>query len=266
MRPRISALAACAALIGASAAPLPPPPRGGGWTVDWGDYHCSLIRQAEGGELIVLRRAPGARTMELRWVNLAWTARSRPRAAELFLEPGHVRGENFVPVPLEGDQGVGSTGIDYHFLDRLKAAATIRLESRGKLVQEIGVPGAAKAVQAMRQCDDTALREAGVDPVAQAALRELPKPFGSIGGWISNDDYPSSALRDQVGGTVVARMEVGPDGAVRGCTVVVSSAHKDLDETTCRIFRERGRFQPAIGADGAPSSAFVIQRIVWTIQ
>lgn len=262
---RIFALAIGAVLLGAFAAPLPPAPRGGSWTVDWGDYHCSLIRQTDGPEILLLRRAPGARTMELRWINQSWDRGSLPRAPELFLEPGHVRIDEFAPRPLDGNQGIGSSGIVYHLLDRLAASASIRLEDRGRVVKEVPLPGAAQAIQALRKCNDDALRLAGIDPAAAASLRELPKGIGSIADWVSHEDYPVSALRVGAEGTVIVRLDVGTDGAVERCTIVAGSGHADLDSTTCRVLRKRARFGPAIGADGKPAASFVVQRLVWRL-
>ena len=62
---------------------------------------------------------------------------------------------------------------------------------------------------------------------------------------VSEDDYPSPALRNQEQGTVTIRLDVDERGAVRGCAVTRSSGSASLDETTCRLYRERARFTPA---------------------
>ncbi|HMJ93669.1 MAG TPA: energy transducer TonB [Allosphingosinicella sp.] len=244
------------------AAPAPAPPSTGRWISDWGNHICTLIRQTGGAEALALSRAPGARTMQLRWVNKDWNARSRVRKAELFLEPGHVRIEEFEAVPLAGHKGVGSEGINYHVLDQLEAARSIRLLDGGKPVGEIGLPGADQAVRALRECNDSALRDYGLDPARMASLRELPKWRESSQSLISSLDYPGEAIRLGISGISVVRLDIDIKGKVERCAIVKSSNNSDLDNTTCRGL-SRAHFNPAIGPDGNPVAASIINRIVW---
>lgn len=73
-----------------------------------------------------------------------------------------------------------------------------------------------------------------------------------IGGRIVHSDYPRSAYRARIGGTVVARLSIGSDGRVTHCAITRSSGHVDLDSTTCRLIRERFRYAPALDAQGRP--------------
>jgi protein TonB len=98
-------------------------------------------------------------------------------------------------------------------------------------------------------------------PPPRAAQRGAELRSGSI----SDDDYPSSALRAEAQGTTVARFTIGPDGRVTSCTVTGSSGNAALDSTTCSLIQRRFRYRPAIGADGNPTSETKTQRIVWRI-
>ena len=241
-------------------------PRETKWVVDFGDSQCTLYRQIAGSPVtLALSWLPGDRELGLRWINLAWDARTRPKAPELYLQPGHARigGQTFVP--LQGDQGIGWGGIDRTMVDRLAVATAIRLEEGGRLLHEMPLPKAAGAARVLRRCHDTALREWGVDPVAFAALRKLPNPLGGGASFFSFSDYPPAALAANAAGEVIARLTIGPDGRVRDCVAAVSSGNEELDSTTCRIFRERGRFEPAVGPNGAPALAPFIARIGWRI-
>jgi TonB family protein len=262
MKLRILVASSLLALLAAFAEPAPSAPRAAGWTADWGDHLCTLIRETGGAETLALSRAPGVRSMQLRWINKDWDARSRPRKAQLFLEPGHFRIEDFDGLPLAEDKGVGSDGISYHLLDRLASARSIRLEDGGKLVKEIPLPGAAMAVRGFRECNDSALQEFGVDPAAMAVLRELPKLRVNFKYLVSGINYPEDAARLGISGTSVARLDVDTKGAVERCTIVRSSNDSDLDGATCRAL-SRARFEPALGADGMPARASTIHRIVW---
>jgi protein TonB len=71
-----------------------------------------------------------------------------------------------------------------------------------------------------------------------------------IRGRIDDDDYPRDAYRERAGGTVTARLAIGADGRVTDCTVTRSSGRAELDETTCRLIRQRFRYAPARDAAG----------------
>ena len=253
-------------MAGASAAPIGPPPRETKWVVDFGDSQCTLYRQIAGSPVtLALSWVPGNDQLGLRWINLSWNAQSRPKLPELFLQPSHARIEGLTFIPLQDNQGIGSPGLDLAFLGRLAVATAIRLEENGRLLYEMPLPKAAGAVRVLRRCHDTALREWGMDPVALAALRKRPNPIGGTVSFFKVDDYPPAALAANASGEVMARLTVGPDGRVRDCVAVVSSGNADLDETTCRVFRERGRFEPAIGPQGAPILAPFVTPVRWRI-
>jgi TonB family protein len=265
MKRRILVPALSALLLAAAPPTAPTAAPGGRWAVDFGDYQCSLVRQTGGSDAFVIRRPPGSSRLELRWVNSEWSEETRPRSAELFLEPGHVRIDDFVPVPLANGQGVGSLFVDYRFLQRFAAATTIVLYDGSKAVKSIRLPGVGRAVQAFASCNDAGVRDFGADPVLLESLREAPKSARPLSSLIANADYPSAALRENASGTVRFRLDVGVDGRVKHCAVIISSGHPSLDETTCRIMRERARFSPAIGPNGAPVQAPVFAAIVWSI-
>jgi protein TonB len=94
---------------------------------------------------------------------------------------------------------------------------------------------------------------------------EPAKARANLASYISNDDYPSSALRNEEQGTTGFRLDVGPDGRVSGCTVTASSGSAALDSATCRLLRSRARFTPATDSTGAKTSDSVSGRIRWQI-
>lgn len=96
-------------------------------------------------------------------------------------------------------------------------------------------------------------------PVARAT------PKGKPGDWVTSDDYPSRALRENRSGVVGLRLDVGADGKATNCTVTSSSGHSDLDSTACQLVIRRARFKPATGTDGAPMANSWSSRFVWRI-
>ena len=88
----------------------------------------------------------------------------------------------------------------------------------------------------------------------------------NLASYVSNDDYPAAALRDEEQGTTVFRLTVGRDGRVTDCLVTSSSGSAALDNATCRIMRTRARFTPARDSNGQPTTDTVTNRLTWRIE
>jgi protein TonB len=95
---------------------------------------------------------------------------------------------------------------------------------------------------------------------------EPARARANLASYVSNDDYPASALRNEEQGTTGFRLTVGPDGRVSNCVVTSSSGSSALDAATCRLMRSRARFTPARDNTGASTTDTVNSRITWRIQ
>lgn len=84
-----------------------------------------------------------------------------------------------------------------------------------------------------------------------------------VAGEIEDDDYPRRAERARIGGTVIVRLSVGADGGVSDCQVTISSGNIELDSTTCRLIRERFRYEPARDSRGRAVPDVTGWRQVW---
>ncbi len=94
---------------------------------------------------------------------------------------------------------------------------------------------------------------------------EPAKARANLASYISDDDYPDSAQRNEESGTTGFRLDVGPDGRVSSCTITSSSGSSALDSTTCRIMKSRARFTPATDSTGGKTSDSVNGRIRWVL-
>jgi protein TonB len=83
------------------------------------------------------------------------------------------------------------------------------------------------------------------------------------GGSISDEDYPSSSIRNEEQGTAVATFTVGTDGRVVACRA--SGASATLDAETCKLIMRRFRFKPAKDASGQPIEESRSQRVTWRL-
>jgi TonB family protein len=78
--------------------------------------------------------------------------------------------------------------------------------------------------------------------------------------------YPPEAMRHGWEGDVSADLTINGQGRVSACRIVQSSGHAVLDEATCRLFRERARFNAAHNESGAPiESTFHVRSFKWRI-
>jgi protein TonB len=82
-------------------------------------------------------------------------------------------------------------------------------------------------------------------------------------GELSRADYPIEVKRAGLGGRVTVRIAVATDGHVSDCTVMGSSGNAELDETSCRLIKQRYVFEPARDAQGRPVAALVTESHVW---
>lgn len=84
-------------------------------------------------------------------------------------------------------------------------------------------------------------------------------------GRLRDSDYPRAAGEAGAGGTVSVRYVVWTDGRVTECEVTKSSGNATLDETTCRLIRERFRFEPSRDARGRAVPSVIVENHSWSV-
>lgn len=110
-----------------------------------------------------------------------------------------------------------------------------------------------------------------ITPTAPPAPPPPPKPSvaspakarGNPSNWITTDDYPSRALREEREGVTVVAFEINTEGRVENCRVTSSSGSPDLDEATCRNLVRRARYTPAKDAAGNAMTSSDTRRVRW---
>lgn len=86
-----------------------------------------------------------------------------------------------------------------------------------------------------------------------------------LGRYLSPDDYPAAALRNNEQGTVAFTLAISPEGRVTNCAITQSSGSAALDSTTCRIMRSRARYNPARDARGVAIPGTDRARLTWQL-
>lgn len=105
------------------------------------------------------------------------------------------------------------------------------------------------------------------DPPPPPAARKVEpaRARANLTSYVSDEDYPSNAARNEEQGTTRFRLVVGANGKVTDCTVTSSSGSSALDSATCRLMRQRARFEPARDSDGRPTGDTVTSAIRWVL-
>jgi TonB family protein len=105
-----------------------------------------------------------------------------------------------------------------------------------------------------------------VCPIAEtdSPCPEQAKPRGDPSNWLTVDDYPPPARRENHSGAAVLQLEIDRKiGRPLSCKVTNSSGFELLDTESCKIISRRARFWPQVTPKGAgvPLSYYV--RVVW---
>lgn len=115
-----------------------------------------------------------------------------------------------------------------------------------------------------RDCIDQRLPARGVDPKAYDALQVPPTDI-EHDAFLSSDDYPPALLEAGWIGDSIIRVNVDATGKVTDCAVLVSSGQKSADDVSCLRSMQRGRYNPAIGADGKPTAAPRVRDVIFRV-
>ena len=103
--------------------------------------------------------------------------------------------------------------------------------------------------------------------LALAAASQLSAPVPkNLDRWFRDDDVPMYLMVQENGVWLVPfRLNVAPDGTLKGCDVEISSGERRLDQLTCRLLMKRARFRPARSADGAAAYGVYRNYAKWAV-
>jgi len=260
----VGALLPASAIAQAPPAPAATQPQV--WQLDWQKDYCTISTGDAATAGVALWMTPGDPKPDLYFIGshkIVPGADSGDTLSVTVLPSG----QSFSAVTMNMSRGSSSRVLR---LLRLKesfpaafgSSSAIRL---AHMKEPIAIIGADKAIAALHQCMDDKLSQWGVDAKAYESLR-MPATDPTEHLWFNEGDYPSQAKAAGEEGDVIARMDLDASGRVKSCAVVVGSGSSSLDQATCDTALARGRFNPAIGADGRPAASARVVRVVWRLQ
>ncbi|WP_152998839.1 energy transducer TonB [Sphingopyxis sp. H115] len=242
----------------------------GSWQLNQQREQCTLLRRFQSGDrYMVLQIKPDIFSVHFDMIlaGPAVPAQLTEGAANLLL-PGHT-------LPLKIDVNTGTAaGSQDHLLrwnldDRLEGPMPsdqpLRLDAADGFTVTLPIPGAEKALNALRNCQDEVASIQGIEAGAYREQTRPPVPANNPGYWATDADYPPTARRERMEGIVGFRMTVAPDGSVSDCQITSSSGFDMLDKRTCLLLKQRAQFKPALGANGQPTVSYYSNRVRWAI-
>ena len=247
----------------AAPAPAATPPQV--WQLDWNDNYCAVSTGDPATAGLAVWMTPGDPSPDLIFIGSPKILPPLDDFTKTLVILAPSRGSFSATVSDVADNAQGRVlrllRLKESFPADFAASSEVRLEGMKKGIVTVGSD---KAMAALRQCVDDKLKEWGVDAKAYDALRmPATDPTGRL--WNMLSDYPEDALAAHKQGDVIARMDVDGRGRVTNCAVVVSSGTKSLDNATCATALKKGKFTPAIGADGKPTASQRVARMRWRI-
>jgi hypothetical protein len=160
--------------------------------------------------------------------------------------------------------------VDYlppSFLEEFAEASVVNVAVGKTVIGSYAIPGAAKAVDAFRECETAKLTEWGADPAEFEPGGRRPMPEGESQKWIGFADL---RLPRNVAGTfaafAIARLTIGTDGHVEACAVIDSNQNTNLNSVACKLLTDRARYAPARDKDGKPVRSVALYRAQWSLE
>ena len=242
------------ALVGpAQAASAPSAPR---WSLQVASAQCLLERQStEPVSTLSIETAPGSDSYHLALASPNLKGEETPGPASLTFGPStHVlKGYARMALSPEGTPLFWMQGIAPALLDEISGADTVVVATRGGASAVVPVPGAAKAVAALRRCSADQLIDWGADPAQFEAGGRPPVPRKNRDEWIPDQDVLAIAgqsARPQIND--LFRVGVSPEGKVDDCHPVAGGVEPEVERIACAAVMNKPLFTPASNATGTP--------------
>lgn len=256
-------LAAITALPSDSSVPLEPTTK---WSIDYADDQCLLSRKY-GGVTLGLGVRPVMRAAEISLIEPAQgEGRDRPVSGAIEVGGSKDRVEvKGLSARAEDGSRITRFWAPPVLIDRIRTsdAVMISIEKRRYWLHLDSMPAAFSAADA---CKADLMKSWGLDPTLMIDVHVPAQPIGSLGDWVSPNEYPEEARRKREMGKVTVRLDIDLAGKVIGCAVVRSSGSESLDRVTCDRVGSRGKFRPAQNSAGKAIPTIYILEYTWSLE
>jgi len=252
----------------------------GGWTADFGEDYCRLIRNFSDGshqvQLALERTQPGAFTRILLVGEGVTPFRGADTIAYSFLPGGnefrgrYVKSETgdgkpflgFDPLVLQLTPPTFTPGALPPVYNRAEEQERARAITGFTLGAGLTSPvrfetGSLRApVATMQQCADDLLTVWGLDAIKHQSATALPILNPREDGVLPQGTIPFDQFEKFLGNANLVRVIIGADGKPTACTVRTPTLSESLNSKICNLVMQRATWQPAKDAAGQSMASF----------
>ena len=252
----------------------------GGWTADFGDDYCRLIRNFSDGthqvQLALERTQPGAFTRILLVGEGISPFRGADTIAYSFTPGGNeFRGRyvksqtadgkpflGFDPLVLQLTPPTFTPGTPPPVYSRTDEQERVRAITGFTLGAGLTSPvrfetGSLRApVATMQQCADDLLTVWGLDAIKHQTATALPTLVPRDDGVLPQGTIPFGEFEKFLGNANLVRVMIGADGKPTSCTIRTPTLSQSLNDKICNLVMTRATFVPAKDAAGQPMASY----------
>lgn len=250
----------------------------GGWTADYGDDYCRLIRTFSDGtdqvSLALERTQPGAPVRLILVGDGIRTFRGADQIGYALLPAGpsgrarYVRsetadGEQFLSFdPFTLAPFAFTPGAPPPVYDRTAEQETARGISGIALDEGLTTPVRIETeslrapIAAMQACADDLLTDWDLDPAQHKTMTAPAILNPRSDGVLPQGTIPFGEFGKLGGGANEVRLMIGADGKPTSCTIRSPSLSQTINNKICSLAMDRASFQPAKDANGEAMASF----------
>lgn len=248
------------------------------WALDGAGAFCTLSRVVEDAPTavpphttVLVRTYPGSGLFAFMVIRSTapLSAHPTPDMTIGFDSSGaaYARPVSIISLGHDVGKAISTDYLPSSFLDQFAEASVVNVAVGKVEIGNYAIPNAAKAVEALRECETAKLTEWGADPAEFEPGGRRPIPEGDAPQWIGFKDL---RLPRNVAGTfaafAVARLTVGTDGHVEACALIDTSRNANLDSVACKLLTDRARYEPARDKDGKAVRSVALYRAQWSVE
>lgn len=121
----------------------------------------------------------------------------------------------------------------------------------------------AKAFQALRACNDTLIRDWGLDPKVQQDLSRMVQPVDLEWARQVQMAYPIALAAKGRHARAHLRLLVNSEGVPTACNASQAFANTEFKVNACDIVMKNAHFHPALNKAGQPVASYFTTTIIY---
>jgi TonB family protein len=256
-------------LLSGPALAAEPPPRAptGRWIVDFDDAQCVATRDygtPQAPMRFFIKTPPTGDVMQMGLMRNGTRASAQQLPAKVTIGTSPAIKSTVLTFSPSGQKRrIDLINLASTVAEPIARATSIKIQL-GNDSESLALSQMKSLLEVMDRCV-VSLRKAWNVPDLGAPSPLKQRARGNLHSFFDADDYPPVAFINGQTGIVKFVALIDENGRVADCTLTQTSGVAALDAQTCAVLKERGKFEPAIGADGKPARDVIFQTVNWKL-